>query len=309
MSGADDIPLFHEGSAGPQVWSAAVMNRLVRRLNALARGKINIQQAEVNADGSFSSSGKWNLSDNNLIIDLLLNNQAGGSGSGSSVQLFQVTTAYTLGDQFVTCGTATATGSNTYTNLGDGIKIALPYKLRTNTYSSPALFPTYAVNDIIIATQPTGGTGVYSGGADVGWQDVNFDARRWQDDDYFTFGTMFATYFTATSIVSGLTVSIARPKEFLNSTPALIGSETIDGNTFTYTYGASSPYTYVARLAACSALSIQEYQVIVPRYIATSIIHAKLVNTGMTDGSSDPICWQEVSGREWAMSSVQSGYE
>ena len=128
---------------------------------------------------------------------------------------------------------------------------------------------------------------------------------------------------SASALFYGL-VRIAKTAKLRNS----ITSETIDGTTFSYTYGASSPYTYVARLASAtiSGSSYSEYQVVVPRYLDKDEVWAMEVNNSdiggivaVSDliaslggpGSGTPITLLDLNldGRAWAASANQSGYE
>lgn len=308
----DLLPLFKEGAGSPDVFSAADMNRLVRVLRAIRSLKINCQFATESSDGTFNPAAKIKWGDENCIIDLLFPPGSDGGGSGNAVSLWQVV-SYNTGDEFVTCLAAQATAEATYTTSGSNTKIAVPYLLRTNDNGCASVFPNYNAGDILIATQPTGGTGVFDGADDLGWVDVNYDNRHWLEVDYFKINVvsgalrMFANYWEGKSILSNNVVAIAKNPSLRNS----ITSETIDGVTYAYTYGASSPYTFVSRKAdfTISSTNYTDYQVIVPRYLTSSIIKARVMPTGLLDGSSNPIMWQEESGREWASRASQAGYE
>lgn len=297
------LPYFKEGEESPSTFSAEDMNKLVRLLRGVRAMKFNCTTVDAQEDGSYTPTAGVKWGDENLLIDLGFPPGSSGDG-GSSVQLFKVI-SYSAASDYVVCQLAVATASNAFSNSGSNINVALPFKLRpyNNTYSSPGLDLPYVANDIIIATQPTGGTGVFVSGSDVGWVDVNYDGRQWQNVDYFNLVTMFANYFTATSILSGNTVAIAKNPCLRNS----IASEPIDSLTWTYTYQTTGTYAYVTRKAVNSTYT--EYQVISPRYLTSDIIMARRVLTGLVDGSSNPINWQEETPRKWLARASQTGYE
>jgi hypothetical protein len=115
-------------------------------------------------------------------------------------------------------------------------------------------------------------------------------------------------------------VRVAKNAKLRNS----ITGETIDSVTWSYTYGASSPYASVARKATAtiSGNSYTEYQVIVPRYLAGDEIWYIPVANGQIGGvTSVPdtisstaganVVFMDINadGRAWAASAGQAGYE
>lgn len=74
------LPFF--GKGGLRKRNKKDLNRLVKLLRVLQSLVIQISDAEPNQDGTFTPSGKLTISDQNAILELLIN-PSGGSGSGS----------------------------------------------------------------------------------------------------------------------------------------------------------------------------------------------------------------------------------
>lgn len=120
---------------------------------------------------------------------------------------------------------------------------------------------------------------------------------------------IYANYF----IASG--VRIAKNPKLRNS----VMTESIDGNVFTYAYGASAPFNFVSRQATgtVSGNAVSEFQVIVPRYLTNDEIWAIPATTGIvsvadvisaTPGAEITLLDLNVDGRAWC-ASVQGAYE
>jgi translation elongation factor EF-G len=148
VAGSEDTP-----------FSASRMSEIVDALNAL-------RNMTIKPDGA----GSVIHSDSNTII-ALAPQPATTEGATVSVKMFKIQTSGD-GDEKLTCKEWTGTAET-----GSSLYVAKPTLLRLG--KRPGLThvttPAYAAGDIIIAVEPTGGTGITS----VTWLDLNVDARGW----------------------------------------------------------------------------------------------------------------------------------
>lgn len=296
------LPFFRPGFESPSLTSASDMNLLVAVCNLLLNFQVRMNDANQDADGGYTPTAKFTVSNLNAILDLFLAPAGAGGGTANIIPMQVV--SYNTANEYLVAKIGTFTAADTFTPTGSNINVALPWEIRPG--SPGAICPPYVVNDIIFVISTAAGmNGVYVSGSELLYMDLGIGRNC--NQDLFTLGTMSPNYFAGTSIASGDTINIAKSIETQNN----ISSETIDGVTWTYTYQTTGTYKYVTRKAdaTISGTAVTEYQVIVPRYLSGQKIKCKQVNTGLTDGSSNPILWMEDSPRAWAARSDQSGYE
>jgi hypothetical protein len=299
------LPHFQR-TGHPSPLSITDQNRLVDLANLIPN--VTVKRS---VGAGTTATARWVVSNTNIVLELI--DAATGTGGGS----VNVVACRVVSEQseYVTCQPIQYSSDGVYSDTSDPqILVAKPFSVRGNSGAtiSPKYIQTPA--QILLALQdPTGGTGVYVGGEDVGYQDVNIDNRRLTEVDYFnihiTSGIldMHPDYWVGVSTTTSATVAIAKNQSLRNS----ITTETIDSVVYAYTYQTTGTFAFVTRRLnfTLNGVAQQEFQVIVPRYLSTSIIKARRMATGINDLSSNPILWQEESGREWAARASQNGFE
>ena len=103
------------------------------------------------------------------------------------------------------------------------------------------------------------------------------------------------TYYDPVADVAGATVYIAKPF-MLRQTP-------FDGETITYLDGSSITYAYTTQRERAADDGVDsETQVMTPDYYVGEVIRATRGNTGVVDGDTKRLGWEDMNtcGRFWA---------
>lgn len=297
----------------------------VRDMNALVdvANLIPNVQVKITVTDTTEPIATWNVSDTNIVLDIQL--PESGTGSGS----VNVITAQVISEtlEYVTCQPVLYSADGVYAATSDPtIKVAKPLSLRPvqNVSIAPQYVTTPA--SIIWALQsPTGGTGVYVSGADVGYLDLNIDGRGLTSPRAFTFQKSLGDYF-----LTNQGIAVAKTPDIRCS----ITSKSIYGTTWNFTYphnpgggGPSSDYlAYIYRVAktGSGASAITENQGLVPQLSAglgaiqpdtiiaeympngTGIISDPLDLVTSIGGISVPIKWQMQGPHMWSKFSNMS---
>lgn len=267
--------------------------------NALMKLEVTRDIADQDFDGNYYNSAQVAISDGKVLISLKDAPPGSGGGGGGTANILagRVTGEST---EYVTVQPIQYTSDAVYSDIGSPIKVAKPFELRTLTGLSiqPVYYNATVPQIIWISQSPTGGTGVYVSGSDVGYLDLNLAARQWCGMQDFTLVSVQGDYITATNNITSASTLIAKPFKLRNS----ITTQTIDGVVYNYSYTSS-----VQRTATTSGYT--EYQRVVERYLVGDIIWAdRPSSTGVTV-SSTPLAWMDTNrdGREWAARVDQTG--
>lgn len=271
----------------PSILSVRDANRLVDLVNLIPNVQVKISQTDTD-----EPNGEWIVSDTNIILDIEL--PQGSGGSAVNVVVCQVISE-TL--EYVTCQPIQYSADGVYAATSDPtIKVAKPLALRA--VQTTAIQPQYVQTtpQVIWALQdPTGGTGVYVSGADVGYLDLNVDCRTLTSPRVFTFLKSLGDYF-----LTGQGIAVAKSPDIRCS----IGSKLIYGTVWAYTYphnpvggGPSTDalaYLYRVAKTGSGSSAITENQGLVPQLSAgnVSIPADKIVAEYMPNGTgvnSDPL--------------------
>lgn len=293
------LPFFKQRGS-PSVLEVSAANRLVTLLRSIQNLQVHVVPAIQGVDGVALNEARVDWSETNLAITLMLANGdgTGGGGSGAASEILAGRVTGESAD-YVTVQPVQYTGNATYSDTGTPINVAKPFELRglTGLSIQPIYYNATTPQIIWAVKDPTGGSGVYQGGADVGYLDVNSAARQWCAVQGFTIVSIQGDYITATNNITSASTLIAKPNKLRNS----ITAQTIDGVAYTYSYTST-----VQRTASTSGYS--EYQRVVERYLVGDIIYAdRPSSTGVTVAGV-PLVWMDTNrdGREWAARADQS---
>lgn len=315
LSAGARVPFFNAGTSRPSPLSARDMNQLVKVCNLVLSMRVNVL-----SNPPAGTPPRFNISDQNIIFDFP---DFSGTGGGGSVNVVACRTI-TETANYVTCQPITYSATGFTDASTPQINVAKPTSLRGLTGAQ--INSPYSASVIYALQNPTGGTGVFVAGNDVGYLDINIDARiavalpefKGIINAVSLNPDIYANYFIV-STATGL-VRVAKSAKLRNS----VLSETIDGNTWSYAYGAPSPYSYVARKATATIVGtgITEFQVIVPRFLpANEIWYVKVANSDIGNMVSvadtisatpgTPITFKDTNedGRAWCYAVNQGGYE
>ena len=228
LSAGTRIPYFKPGRGRPSIFKSEDMNKMVKVCNALLGLQIKrIQGPPV--DGSTQSPyGRLVLTEDSAIIELY-DGGISGSGGGGSIQM----TVYSEQDDYVLCvdpnGVIQAVAKPwwlrraTYTALSpwtgpDAVHTftwsaiskrtdATPDPSGTGTLTEDAIiYPPYVVGSTLLATQPSGGTGVVITDA---WnsflttvpiyQEINDNQRDWVNNTIICYKNSYLAYLLTKS--------------------------------------------------------------------------------------------------------------
>ena len=222
---------FKAGATSPSVFSSKDMNMFPAVLEALLNFDVVIDQAIADASGNFTPTGSLEVSDQNTKLHLSLSPGQAGGGT-VNVVLGRVTAE---ASEYVTVQPIEATGDGTYSDTaGSTFNVAKPFFLRGLT--GPQIQPQYKDTTyfrIFSAQSPTGGTGVYVSGSDVGYQDCNVDARQPASFTAYYLSSYINYWLCSTNPNgTGTHIRVAKPYQVQNQ----ISGETIYGQSFLYAY-------------------------------------------------------------------------
>ncbi|MDB6022936.1 MAG: hypothetical protein JWQ04_2793 [Pedosphaera sp.] len=171
-------------------------------LNALKKLQFVADDAQADDSGNYHAEGDVKISDTNVILSLKLPPiGAGGSGGGSGGLMAMQVISYSTANNYLVAQAGSFTADEVFSPAGANINVALPWELRPgqNPGTGFSLFPAYTAGDIIFAVvNPTGGTGVYLGGAFLAYLDLGI-GRTWRG----AASTYRSTYVSSATYAQG----------------------------------------------------------------------------------------------------------
>jgi hypothetical protein len=164
---------------------AHVANRLVRRLNALA--KMAVQRG---------TRDEFRLTDGNAILTIARDVASEEGAAGSSVGVYKITSVANLTSNYVAAKTVSFDASNAETLGSSAVNVALAWALRDAQAS--VRVPEYAVDQYIVVAEVPDGAGVVVSGSQLTLIDLGIGRKD------ASLGVVMKAEITSATLSSGV---------------------------------------------------------------------------------------------------------